>query len=239
MRRSRIVGPRVVDERPQLARGTARGPSWPASTRPRACRGRRASSAGSRRSCWPCAACPGAASSACERARSRRRSPRGGVGVASPARQVVAALGERGHRAEVSVTNVSNTSWSRASSRVRSRGGRGAGLKYLVALAGLLALARRTGRRAPDDVLQPLAGPGSSVLKSWSRSTGAVRVVGADRAAVVDLVAVVRPGLERDVAVGDARQRGRADRRPWCPRAAARSRRRPSSLTSACPLSSS
>ncbi len=67
---------RVVDERPQLREEGRELASCPASRRPRACRGRRASSAGSRTWCWPCAACPGGGRARATAPRSRRRSPR-------------------------------------------------------------------------------------------------------------------------------------------------------------------
>ena len=81
--RARLADQRRAGRRSSAARrppaGAARGRrararAWPASTRPRAARGRRASRAGSRTSCWPCAACPAAAPARAGATRSRRRS---------------------------------------------------------------------------------------------------------------------------------------------------------------------
>jgi hypothetical protein len=50
-------------------------------------------------------------------------------------------------------------------------------------------------------------------LKSWSRSTIGRRVGERQDRAVLELLGVVRAGRQRDVTVGDARQRRRADDR--------------------------
>ena len=77
---------------------------------------------------------------------------------------------------------------------------------------------------------RPLRVFGSSVLKSWSRSTGDVVLSVAERRRRRRACgSMFGPGRQRDVAVGDARQRGRADDARSCPRAAARSRCRPRS----------
>ncbi len=67
----------------------------------------------------------------------------------------------------------------------------------------------------------------SIALKTWSRSTTDVVLERSKLAPSVELLVGVGRQRQRDVAVGDARQRGEADRRPWCPRAAARRAPRP------------
>ena len=181
-----VVGARAVHERAAGRRpsgapraragaagaGSARGPWSPAWTPPRARRGRRASRAGSRTSCWPCAGCRAAAPSAwlndafsaamaaavvlaleTRLARSPRR------WASAPV--VLAAL----RRKPLSVC------WLATSSLTSRRDALSAGLKYLVAA---LASAPRLSYHAALPWMtfcSDLRVLGSSVLKSWSRST--------------------------------------------------------------------
>ena len=76
-----------------------------------------------------------------------------------------------------------------------------------------LAAGSRSGRRTSPRIPEaspavPCGSSGSSVLKSWSRSTALVVASVSRSAALVDLRRVVGPGVQRDVAVGDRRQGG-------------------------------
>ena len=106
--------------------------------------------------------------------------------------------------------------------------GRQQRVEVLGRLADLLALALVLGREALDDVLQVAARLlvervedlvevddrwSSRTGRAWRRRRSSLLVSGAER--------------QRDVAVGDARQRGQADDGLRCPRAAARRAPRP------------
>ena len=111
------------------------------------------------------------------------------------------------------------------------RGRRQRRAEVLQGLARTPSTARRSRWPVPSmSRCRPRRVLASSVLKSWSRSTGATVLSALSRAAVLDLAPVVRARVERDVAVGDARERGCADRGLRVLRAAGRGPRpRPTS----------
>ena len=214
VRRSRIVG--RARRRAGAARaGTARGPWSPAWTRRRARRGRRASRAGSRTSCWR-----GAASSAAGRApaparRSPSRSPARSRSCCrrAPARSSRFSASAVTSREESTMKRVRLPS-SSVTSPTSRREVDSSGLKYSGRLAGLGPLAAGTGAAKP--LTTSWRSPrvfSSSVLKIWSRSTTGRRRRGRQRRAVGQLLGAVGRGRERDVAVRDARQRRQPDRR--------------------------
>ena len=140
---------------------------------------------------------------------------RRGVRVADQRRR-----GRRGARRSPVTVREEETMKSRQRALVRGRlvdQPAGAGeqrVEVLGRLGGLLALAVELGLEAGRSRPAGPRGPsGSSVLKSWSRSTAVVvwacRVVAWSR----QRPARVRPGRDRDVAVGDARQRRQPDDR--------------------------
>ena len=87
------------------------------------------------------------------------------------------------------------------------------GPEVLDALAGLDAAAVVLGAGSADEVAQARARLGVQRVEERVEVHRRAGLVGADLAAVLELVRVVRPRLQRDVAARDARQRGRADRR--------------------------
>ena len=96
------------------------------------------------------------------------------------------------------------------------------GLKYSADCAGLLALAVVLRGEALDDALQVLARLRVERVEELVEVDDVGRRAGRERRAVVELLGRVGRRRQRDVAVGDARQRREADDRGACPRAAAR-----------------
>ena len=138
-------------------------------------RGRRASRAGSRTSCCALRSVSGRSPSASVERRvlvaDRRR---GRVRVGDEVREVVAALGQRRRRSSRALTQEGARSvcWSRTSSLTSRREASSAGLKYLRRLRWPARRGRRTASREPwMTCCSALRVFGSSVLKSWSRST--------------------------------------------------------------------
>ena len=239
VRRSRIVGRASCTSGRSLRRNGARS-LVAGFDSPPARRGRRASSAGSRTSCWPCAACPGSSSSA-----------RSSATFSSPiAAAVVLALPTSEARSsrrsaiactvcDASIRKRSKVFSSSTTSRVSRDVVESAGLRYLALWLACLAPAAVPGGLALDELLQPLARlrvEGVEELVEVHRGGG--RGVRSDQPPVGHLGRAVGPRRERHVAVGDPRQRRGADRGRGARWSGASS---PStdSLTSAMPSSAS
>ena len=182
-------------------------------TRPPARPRRRAPRAGSRTSCCALRSVVGQQPERARRApRSRRRSRRTRcsrcppAGVSSPRRSAIAPIGLRGVDQEALEHRVVGDQLAGQPRRGVQR--RAEVLERLRAPAS--ALPRYWSAWPWMNFCRPARVLGSSVLKSWSRSTGADGVVGRDLPAVVDLGRVVRA-------------RARAPRSGWrCPTATSR-----------------
>jgi hypothetical protein len=145
----------------------------------------------------------------------RRSSARaeGGVRVGDQVRQVVAPLGDRRHRVGRVDDEALEDALVGGELLGQVAGGDEERAEVLGRLTRLLALAVVLVAEAADDVLEALAGLRVERVEERVEVDRRGRVVRLDLAAVVDLLGVVRARLKRDVAVGDARQRRRADRR--------------------------
>ena len=207
--------------------GTAPGPWSPAWTPRRARRGRRAWRAGSRRWCWRGAASSGSSD---ERARASATFSAAIAAGGRRSRWRPARRGRRGarRRAVTALRGVHEEVGERAlvlgELRWRAARGRQQRVEVLRRLAGLRRPCPRTGSAKPS-------------MTPW-RSLARVLVDRVEELVEVDdrrrlstVEAPRRPSSslrscrarrERDVAVGDARQRGARGSRRGCPRAAAR-----------------
>ena len=136
---------------------------------------------------------------------------RGGVGIADQRRQVPAALRDgphgprRVHQETVEGDVVGHELARQGRRGVQSRRG------VLQRLRVLLRAAAEVGGLALDHVLQALARLGVQRVEQLVEVHRRAGGVGRDLPAAGDLRAVVGPGRERHVAVGDARQRVAAD----------------------------
>ena len=141
------------------------------------------------------------------------RADRGGrrVRVRDEVREVVAARGDRGHGLRGVDDEVLEDLAVAIELADEPAGGRQRGAEVLGRLLDVLGLARVLGRRALDDLLQALAGLRVERVEQLVEVDRRRRLVGAQRVPVVELAVRVRPRRQRDVAVGDARQRRRAD----------------------------
>ena len=160
--------------------------------------------------------------------RSRRRSRGRRCWCSSPGRPGRRGARRSRHRASrVASRTARSTSWSSASSRVRSLVLTRNGLKYLVAS---LACSPLPSYRSPEPRMTFCRPPRVSLVERVEERVEVHRrgrVVGADLPAVLDLLVAVgaRAGARRSGwRCPTARWRGSS---PWCPGAAARSRRRP------------
>ncbi len=138
---------------------------------------------------------------------------RRGARVGHEAGEVVAALGDRPHRGR-GVLDEAREQRIVERELTGQVGGRDEeGSDVLGALGGLLGTPGIPIGLAADEVAQSLAGIRVERVEQdveVDRRGGVVRL---DPTAVVDLLGVVGPGLDRDIAVGDCRQRGRANGR--------------------------
>ena len=138
---------------------------------------------------------------------------RGGVGVRDAGRERGAALGDGpDHLRAVAQEPLERDVVVHELLR-QGRGRRQGRAQVLERLARLDALAVQRCVLAPDQLLQTLARARVEGVEQLVEVDRSGRLVGADAPAVGDLVGVVAARLQRHVAVGDTRQRRRADRR--------------------------
>ena len=153
----------------------------------------------------------------------------GGVRVADERREVVALARPASSSAgPVSTMKRVSAASSSVSSPTSRREVDSSGLKYSAASPASSSLPSYWVAKPLTTSWSEPRVCASSVLKIWSRSTTDVVAFVVEHRAVVELGRVAGPHGQRDVAVGDARQRGQPDRRLACPRAAARTAPRPS-----------
>ena len=157
-----------------------------------------------------------------QHARATARAPRSPTAIAAA---VVFALATRparsSRRAASAVTTFAESStklrsscWSRVSSVTSREVVDSAGLKYFERLVRLAAASRVLRGEALHDVLQALARLRVERVEELVEVDDGRRAVGRDASRRPGARARCSgPGVERDVAVGDARQRGRADDR--------------------------